>query len=84
MIIAELVGGIVCFLTNSKPGDQKLKLNCPRDLLVCASMAISLARIQEIDTVVSATDTLCVVNKLSYLSGLTVCISPKLNSEDKG
>lgn len=61
--IEELVGGIVCPLINSKPGDQKLKLYCSRHLLVCASMAISLARVQETDTVISATDMLCVLRQ---------------------
>lgn len=54
--IAELARGIVCLLTNSKAGDQKLKWNCPRNLLVCDFVATSLARVQETDINISATD----------------------------
>lgn len=61
--IAELTRGMLCLLTNSKGGDQKPQWNGPGDLLVCAFMATSLARVQETDKNISATDTLCVLGQ---------------------
>lgn len=53
--VKELASGTVCLLTNSKAEDQKLKWNCPRDMLVCAFMATSLATVQETDINISPT-----------------------------